>query len=224
MIHIEDWGEIPYQDAFDLQKKRVDEILQGKAKEQIVFCSHPPVVTLGRGTLPQDIFGWQGETVEVNRGGRATYHGPNQVIVYPLVYLGKSREEFSKKKIPPNDLHAYMRALEDSVIDVLKTFGIESAVAQPLKAQVGEEEQKEATGVWIGDKKIAALGIAVKSWVASHGVALNVWKDPDAFVGINPCGFRGDQVTTLEDILKRPVERPTIINSWAQALQMRLLA
>ncbi len=181
-------------------------------------------MTLGRGTLPEDIFGWSGETVEVNRGGRATYHGPSQLIMYPLIYLGKSNPQFAPKGIPPSDLHAYMRVLEESVIDVLAQFNVHSAVAQPLKTQVGEDAEKEATGVWIGDKKIAAVGIAVKGWVASHGVALNLWRDDRAFSGIHPCGFRGDQVTTLEDVIGKKVDRSQVLEKWFTAITRRLLS
>lgn len=179
-------------------------------------------MTLGRGTLPQDVFGWTGETVEVNRGGRATYHGPNQLIAYPHVYLGKPKPEYSAKRIPANDLHAYMRALEESVVDVLRELGVSDAETKPLKAQVGEAE-KEATGVWVGDKKIAAIGIAVKAWVASHGVALNLWHDPQAFRGIYPCGFRGDQVVSIEDIIGKKVSRERTRHLWFAALRNRLL-
>ena len=94
---VEDWGEIPYQEAFEKQKQYVEELIAGTREETIVFCSHPPVVTLGRGTKPDDVFAWQGETVEVNRGGRATYHGPNQVVMYPIVDLGGNTPNYIKK-------------------------------------------------------------------------------------------------------------------------------
>ncbi|MCB9073297.1 MAG: lipoyl(octanoyl) transferase LipB [Bdellovibrionaceae bacterium] len=212
-LPIVDWGFIPYKEAFDRQRELVDKILKGEEREQIIFCSHPPVVTLGRGTRDGDVFGWRGETVEVNRGGRATYHGPNQVIMYPLIYLGKPKVPFLPKKIPVNDLHAYMRVLELSVLDVLKHFGLEGRAQPPLR-QVGENEDKEATGVWINEKKIAAIGIGVKGWVTSHGVALNIWQDPEAFQGIYPCGFRVDQVISMEDLLHRKVSREEIVNLW----------
>lgn len=221
-LPIFDWGLIPYQEAFARQKKTVDEILSGASKEQIVFCSHPPVVTLGRGTRDGDLFGWTGEVVDVNRGGRATYHGPNQLVMYPMVYVGKADSKYSLKSIKETDLHAYMRALEASVIDVLAHFGIQ-AQAQPLQKQVGEDSEKEATGVWINDKKIAAIGIAVKAWITSHGVALNLWNDENAFKGIHPCGFRGDQVTTLEAVLGRKVERREVLDIWSTSIQKRLL-
>lgn len=219
---ITDWGSIPYPEAFQKQRDLVDQVIKGEAPEQIVFCTHPPVVTLGRGTRSGDVFGWTGETAEVNRGGRATYHGPNQLIMYPLVYVGKNQKNFLEKSFGANDLHAYMRTLEQSVIDVLVSYGVNSQ-SQPLQKQVGDDAEKEATGVWIGEQKIAAIGIAVKAWVTSHGVALNLWKDSQAFQGINPCGFRVDQVITLEDVLHRKVDRDDVIKLWTQSIQNRLL-
>lgn len=216
-----DWGLIPYLDAFDKQSVLVEAIRNGEAPEQIIFCSHPPVVTLGRGTLPGDVFGWRGETHSVNRGGRATYHGPNQLIMYPLIYIGRSKPGFVKKKIKENDLHAYMRALELSVSDVLENYKITSQ-RQSLQKQIGEDQEKEATGVWIDNKKIAAVGVSVKAWVTSHGVAFNLWNDSAAFEGINPCGFRRDQVTTLELVLGRKVPREEVLDLWAEAICERL--
>lgn len=221
-LEITDWGLVPYQEAFERQKQTVDGILSGELPEQIVFCTHPPVVTLGRGTLSTDVYGWRGETVTVNRGGRATYHGPSQLIMYPLIYLGKNSGQFVEKKIPVNDLHGYMRALELSVIDVLNALGIK-AQSQPLQQQLGETQEKEATGVWIDDKKIAAIGIAVKGWVSSHGVALNIHKDPNAFQGINPCGFRPHQVTSIEDQLQIKVGRKDVLALWQEAILRQLM-
>jgi lipoyl(octanoyl) transferase len=218
-----DWGLLPYQEAFDRQKQLVDKIIKNEEPEQIIFCSHPPVVTLGRGTQPGDVFGWSGETVEVNRGGRATYHGPNQVIAYPLVHVGKAQEHFADKKIPANDLHSYMRSLEKSVLDVLAQFDVH-AQAQSTQRQVGDVEDKEATGVWIENKKIAAIGIGVKAWVTSHGVALNIWSDEQAFKGILPCGFRAEQVTNLEVVLGRKVERSSIIQKWYSSIKENIFS
>ncbi|MCC6137055.1 MAG: lipoyl(octanoyl) transferase LipB [Bdellovibrionaceae bacterium] len=220
-IKIIDWGLISYQDAFERQKAIVDEILLGHAPEQIIFCTHPPVVTLGRGTMDGDIFNWTGETASVNRGGRATYHGPSQLIMYPLIYLGKTQSRFLPKVMPENDLHAYMRSLEQSVVEVLGAFQV-VAQARPLKKQVGETDEKEATGVWVDDKKIAAIGIAVKAWITSHGIALNLHHDPSAFQGINPCGFRGDQVTSIEDVLQKKINRSDVFSLWKKTIVKNL--
>lgn len=218
-LSIVDWGLISYQEAFDRQKLLVDQIISQQQPEHLIFCTHPEVLTLGRGTQPGDVFHWTGDVVEVNRGGRATYHGPNQIIAYPILYIGKDGQ--NSKKIPAQDLHAYMRALELSVVDVLKSYEIE-AETQPQKIQVGESTAKEATGVWIGDKKIAAIGIAAKSWVTSHGVAFNLYKEEQAYKGFYPCGFRGEQVTSLEEITGQRPSYDDIRALWSQSLVSRL--
>ena len=214
-LKITDWGLIPYQEAFARQQSLVDQIICGQQPEHLIFCRHPAVVTLGRGTQSGDVFDWHGDIVEVNRGGRATYHGPHQIVVYPLLYIGKDEKKL--KKIPEQDLHVYMRALESSVVDVLSTFGIETQV-QPQKIQVGETLPKEATGVWVGDQKIAAIGIAAKSWVTSHGVALNLFNESSAYKGFYPCGFRSEQVTSIEECSGVRPEYDQIKELWKAAL------
>lgn len=215
-VIIEDWGLIPYDKAFARQDEYVQKIINNEKKETLVFCTHPPVVTLGRGTKPGDVFAWSGETIEVNRGGRATYHGPSQVIMYPLISIDNAHERFLEKTIPPRDLHQYLRLLEDSVIHMLKEVGIESQ-GRSVQKQVGEELAEEATGVWIGDYKIASVGIAVKKWITSHGVALNVFDDPAAFVGMNPCGFKTQQMTSLQKITGEKWDAQQIRQMWAQS-------
>ena len=86
-VEVIDWGLVDYREAFSRQEKLVEQILKKETCEKIIVCSHPPVVTLGRGTKPGDVFAWSGEKIEVNRGGRATYHGPSQIILYPLIEL-----------------------------------------------------------------------------------------------------------------------------------------
>ncbi|MBY0315360.1 MAG: lipoyl(octanoyl) transferase LipB [Bdellovibrionales bacterium] len=194
-VALEDWGLIPYREAFELQKKYVDEISSGERLETLVFCSHPAIVTLGRGTQPGDLAGWTGDTIEVNRGGRATYHGPSQIVFYPLISVA----EGVAKKIKPRDLHGFFRELELAVVDALQDIGITSQ-GHSVQKQVGESNEQEATGVWIGSQKIAAIGIAVRKWIVSHGLALNFDDDPQAFQGILPCGFQPSQVTSVKKI------------------------
>jgi lipoyl(octanoyl) transferase len=201
---VENWGLIGYQEAFAKQQQYVDEILTGERGETLVFCHHPPVVTLGRGTREDDVFAWTGETVQVNRGGRATYHGPNQVVFYPLIDLGGNTGAFIAKAV--RSLHAYMRLLEDTVILTLKNYGVE-AQGHSLQIPVGELEPSEATGVWIGSQKIASIGIASKKWVTSHGVAVNLFKDEQAFQGIHPCGFQSQTMTSLQDHFSKRIKR-----------------
>ncbi len=161
------------------------------------------------------MFAWTGDTMEVNRGGRATYHGPSQIIAYPLISLGGPDDFYVDKKIPPRDLHQYMRALEQSVLLLLKDLGI-SSDGRSVQKQVGEEIPDEATGVWVGSQKIAAIGIAVKKWITSHGIALNVCNDPVAFQGLYPCGFQTSQVTNIEALLKTKPDTKKIQQQWCE--------
>jgi lipoyl(octanoyl) transferase len=201
---VEDWGLIPYAEAFEKQKIYVDELIRGERRETIVFCSHPPVVTLGRGTKEGDLFAWKGETIEVNRGGRATYHGPSQIVMYPIIDLGGNTPHYIKKKV--KSLHAYMRALEDAVIHTITDYEVK-AQGHTLQKQVGEDHEEEATGVWVNNQKIASIGIAVKKWVTYHGIAINIFKDEQAFKGINPCGFTTQTMTNLQELTSKRIKR-----------------
>ncbi len=189
---------IPYQDALARQLQYVDDISVGKRLDTIVFCSHPPVVTVGRATEASDILDWEGELVEVSRGGRATYHGPDQMVVYPILDLNKRGR----------DLHQHLRFLENIVSLVLKDYGIRGEV------------HSGATGVWVGDKKICSIGIAVKKWISYHGLSFAVDYNPEAYKGINPCGYSSDVMTNLETLLGRPVDRTEIIEKTKAAFRL----
>lgn len=196
-MHTEDWGLIPYKEALARQLEKVESVVAG-AEDTLIFCSHPPVVTLGRGSKPEDITSWQGETHEISRGGRATYHGPGQIVVYPIINLNIDR-----KKISTRDLHSYLRALEESIVLALKEFGL----AAEVRSVKLSENEPSLTGVWVKDsfgidKKIASIGIAVKKWVTYHGAALNLYTDAQAFSGIRPCGFTAETMTSIEYLLK----------------------
>lgn len=186
-MRVEDWGLIEYGLSSARQLERVDEIAEG-ADERLVICTHPPVVTLGRASTPEDIQGWTGATIESSRGGRATYHGPSQIIVYPMIDLRRTHSNVRER-----DVHSYLRALEQATVMALRQLGLENAESRT--ATMGE---LSLTGVWIGSKKIASIGIAVRKWVTYHGVAINILKDEQAFQGINPCGFSVGVMTSLE--------------------------
>src|SRR6185503_6105365 len=113
-MKIEDWGLVDYESAVERQLAAVDDVAAG-AEERIIFCTHPPVVTLGRGTTAEDMTGWSGSTVETSRGGRATYHGPNQIVIYPIIDLKRTRNG-----IPERDVHAYLRTLEIATVEFLQ--------------------------------------------------------------------------------------------------------
>lgn len=187
-MKFDDWGLVDYQTSFDRQLQLVAEIAAGKEEERVVFCTHPPVVTLGRSSDSKDLLGWSGSVVEINRGGRATYHGPSQIVLYPLLDLSRPRKFFASK-----DIGAYLRALESWVIEGLAQFEVKAQ-----RVEVSDPGDKSYTGVWVENRKIASIGIAVKKWVAHHGCALNLWEDPQAFSGINPCGFNKEVMTHLE--------------------------
>lgn len=177
----EDWGLIDYPTANQRQLQWVQRIAENPSEERIVFCRHPSLVSLGKATQATDVKSWQGPVFESQRGGRATYHGPQQLVIYPLLNL-KNRDR---------DLHQHLRRLENACLQLLWE-------QWQIKAEGG---RKDATGVWIGNKKLASLGIAVRHWVSYHGMAINLNHDPLAFTGISPCGFSTEQMTCLEEIL-----------------------
>ena len=196
-MKFEDWGLIDYSESFQRQLEAVQKIAQGEMEERVVFCSHPPVVTLGRSSDETDVQGWSGEVVPINRGGRATYHGPSQIVIYPLLNLTQSRSEFASK-----DIGAYLRFLEAWVIRALGELGI---LAERKEAGA-EDGDRSFTGVWVEDRKIASIGIAVKRWVSHHGCALNLRPDEKAFSGIQPCGFNRRVMTHVEAEAGRQVD------------------
>lgn len=194
---VQDWGLIDYNQALEKQLELVNEVAEKNIPGYLVFCTHPPVVTKGRSTKENDIFAWQGQVVEVSRGGRATYHGPSQIVIYPILNLKFARHGRKEKEIV-----GYLRALEDAIVLTLKEYGIE---AQGRSLQKKDNTEADETGVWVGNQKIASLGVAVKKWVTYHGAAINILKDPQAFLGINPCGFQSSVAVSLEEICKKPV-------------------
>ena len=206
MIEFIDLGLINYNEALLKQEELLKKKQDGDETDYIIFCSHPEVVTLGRSTkfTINEIKDWKGEVIETSRGGRATYHGPSQLVIYPIIDLKKNRSN-----LPAKDIHAYLRVLEEIIIDVLNLFGI------PSKQEVKPEGSSlEMTGVWVDGKKMAAIGIAVKKWISMHGIALNVQNDPKAFAGISPCGFTGDIVTSMEKVLSQKIDKNILKNEF----------
>ncbi len=194
---VEDWGLIDYEQALQKQTDYVEKVAADEAHEgYLIFCSHPQVVTTGRQTKDDDIFSWNGPIVEVSRGGRATYHGPSQVVVYPIVSLKRPRGDRG-----PQEVRGFIRSLESAIVTTLNNFGLK-AHGKTITANTSAENNLEDTGVWIGEKKVASIGIAVRRWVTYHGAAVNVLNDPTAFQGINPCGYKSDVMVSVENCLK----------------------
>ncbi len=188
-----DWGRTAYADAWRRQEELVAARNDGRAPDTLVFTEHDPVFTMGvrRGAEAHLLWG-EAELarrgialVTTNRGGDITYHGPGQVVGYPIVNLA-----------PRKDLHAYLRFLEDVMIASVGRFGL-TAGRNPGK-----------TGIWIERRKIAAIGVAVKKWTTFHGFALNVNTDLTPFTGIIPCGITAADgtVTSMRAELGRDVD------------------
>ena len=166
-------GVIEYGRALRLQKDLVQEVFSG-AEEALVLCEHSKILTLGRAYHSENIFisreelGLRGFAVEsVDRGGDVTLHAPGQLVVYPIMDL----------KRRGRDLSVYLQKMEQTCVDFLRDFGI-----------VASESQGKARGVWVGDKKIASIGIGVSRWVTYHGMAINITTDLNLFKVIRPCG------------------------------------
>jgi len=187
-----DLGCAAYEPTLRLQKRLVRRVRQASGERAyLVLVEHdPPVITLGRSTRGPHILAsderLRAEGVEVHqasRGGDVTYHGPGQVVGYPVLRLD----------LHGRDVRRYLRDLEEVLIRVLARFGVKGERAEGL------------TGVWVGGEKVAAIGVAVTRWVTYHGLALNVSTDPERFGLIVPCGIRGCDVTSLERLLGREV-------------------
>jgi len=174
-------GRVPYDDAWALQNKVADERRAGLVPDTLILLEHPHTYTIGRSGTRDHVFLNQAQMaargitcLEVDRGGDVTYHGPGQLVGYPILDLG-----------PKPDVGLYLRNLEGSLIDVLADFGITSA------------RMSGYTGVWIGDRKIAAIGIKVAQGVTTHGFALNVSTDLSLFTHILACGIPDKGVTSM---------------------------
>ena len=175
-------GRITFEDALALQDALVAERIAPGAEvppEVLLLLEHEPVYTIGRTPdkaslrnatqLPHPV-------VEINRGGQATYHGPGQLVGYPILRLSERGQ----------DLHLYLRELEEVLIETLSEYGVASRRREGL------------TGVWVGERKIASIGVGVRRWISMHGFALNVCGDLTPFPHITPCGIAGVEMTNLE--------------------------
>ena len=182
----------PYREALEAQRQLLERCLASGGRQNfLMLAEHPAVITVGRsadaGEVLADAAALKARGVDVvqtNRGGRVTFHGPGQLVAYPILDLTARGR----------DLHRYMRDLEGWLIRLLAAYGIKAA-ARP-----------QQTGVWAADAKIASIGIAVRRWVAYHGVALNVTTDLEFFRLIIPCGLRGVRMTSMAEALGRPVD------------------
>lgn len=178
-------GRVPYAEAVELQHSARQAIRDGQGPERFLLLEHPHVYTLGRNADRADVLAgaeWlraRGiEVAECNRGGQVTYHGPGQLVGYPVVDLNPDRR----------DIRRYVRDLQEVLIRTLAGYGVE---ARP-------GEQQALIGVWVGERKIASIGVHLSRWITTHGFALNVSTDLSYFGGIIPCGLDQVEMTSIE--------------------------
>ncbi len=187
-------GLRPYREVWELQRSLQQALMDRADEESLILCEHEPVITIGKSAkkenilCPVDELAAKGVDVfEIERGGDVTYHGPGQVVGYPILDLNRHRR----------DVHWYMRGLEEVLIRALERYEIRG------------ERLEGKTGVWVRDTgkypylKIASLGVRLSRWVTLHGFALNVKDCSSGFSLINPCGFRSDEMTCMEAVSGR---------------------
>jgi lipoyl(octanoyl) transferase len=196
-------GRVEFADALALQ----DDFVSRKQNDhslgdELLLLEHEPVYTIGRNPdqsslrgrahLPHPLF-------PINRGGQATYHGPGQLIGYPIIDLRRCGQ----------DLHRYLRWIEDLLIDLLSSYGVAATTRTGL------------TGVWIDDRKIASIGVGVRRWISMHGFALNVCGDLSPFDQITPCGIANVTMTSMEKELGRAIPLMDVADAATQVAQRR---
>lgn len=190
-------GRVPYREGVELQLAAREGVKRGTGPEHLLLLEHPPVYTLGRNAGAADIVAgpeWLAargiEVAESDRGGQVTYHGPGQLVGYPILNLSPDRR----------DVRRYVRDLQEVLIRTLADFGVR---AEPRDGQA-------YVGVWVGAEKIASIGVHLSRWVTTHGFALNVSTDLSVFAGIVPCGLSGVSMTSIERLTGRAPSLPEI--------------
>lgn len=194
-------GRIGYEDGLRLQEDQAAAILAGTAPDTIFLLEHEPVYTIGRlrdrsslreaVALPHPVF-------ETNRGGQATYHGPGQLVGYPILNLTQRGK----------DLHLHLRQLEDALIRACHHFDVTAGRRDGL------------TGVWVENRKLASIGVGVRKWISMHGFAINITKESlPPFFAITPCGIQGVTMSCLENEAARPITVAEAVEVIATELQ-----
>ena len=202
-LEVQDLGLVPYAEGLALQSDLVCRRRAGDIPDQLLLLQHPHVITLGTASSRAHIVADQSrlqelgiDLVDVGRGGDVTYHGPGQLVGYPILDLEPDRK----------DVHRYLRDLESVLVHTLGEMGIQG------------EPVPDLTGVWVDGRKIAAIGVRISSgWITSHGFALNVSNDLSFFETIVPCGIQDVSVTSVSQELGRPVGVPDILGIVSRA-------
>ncbi|MEB3286860.1 MAG: lipoyl(octanoyl) transferase LipB [Vampirovibrionales bacterium] len=205
-FQVQDFGMADYRLIWKRQKAWVDKRLKEEVPDAVLVGEHFPVITMGRGSHSENLLAPHIPTVAIERGGDVTYHGPGQIVAYPILQLPEGRR----------DLHQYLRLLEEAVIRTLLDFGIEGL------------RNPGYTGVWVKSKpleneqgdlrKICAIGVAVKRWVTYHGLSLNVDCDLSAYAQINPCGLESTIMTRMSDLISTPIHPQEVKTTLSKVL------
>lgn len=207
-LQVLDLGQVAYSKAYEVQKDIVEAVIEGRASSTIICCEHFPVITYGRRAHKDNILASQKQLAEAgveisfaDRGGDVTFHGPGQIVIYPVIDL----------RLYGKDLHAYIRTLEKAVIRVLRD-----------EYTLNAYRHEGFTGVWVGPYKVASIGIGVRRWVTYHGLSINVKTDKKFFKMIRSCGL-DMPVTSLssffrDELISTKRVKESIIKSLAEAL------
>jgi len=190
MCEIWDLGIVEYREAWELQRRLHHQKAEGNIPDLLLLLEHPPTITIGRSGSLDNVLISSKQMVQagiplffIDRGGDVTYHGPGQLVGYPILDL---REQ-------GGDLHLYVRNLEEVMIRTLRDFSIEA------------DSDQSHPGVWVKGEEIGAVGLSVKKWVSMHGFALNVNTDLDHFAFIHPCGFSDKRATSMSKVIGRKI-------------------
>jgi lipoyl(octanoyl) transferase len=207
---VRDLGHLSYEKALEIQRQTLEEVAAG-VPDTLLLVEHDPILTLGANFHPDNLLftpdQYKEKGIQVtttDRGGDVTFHGPNQLVAYPIFDLNRHGR----------DLHKWLRGLEEATILTLKHFNLEGYRYPPH------------TGVWVNGKKICAIGIKVKRWVSMHGIALNCNNDLTPFNLIIPCGIKGHTVTSLTEELGREVTteevKPLLVKAFEAVFSLDL--
>jgi lipoate-protein ligase B len=199
-----DLGLREFSQVWELQRKLIETRTKGQIPDTLILVEHPHVFTVGKavpGEIPPQVDGVP--VFRIERGGQWTYHGPGQLVGYPILDLNERKR----------DIHAFLTGIEETLIHAIGEFGIVG----------GRGEQ---TGVWVGGKKIASIGAAIRNWISFHGFALNVNTDLNYFYKINPCGFSGSTITSMQALLGSEVDfnraKSEVRNQFEKIFDLRL--
>lgn len=183
IIDIIDLGLKDYKETLDIQYDLIEKRKKNLINDTLLFVEHPHVITAGRKTVESNILDKSLPVFHIERGGDVTYHGPGQLVGYPIIDINKNK-----------DINLFLRNIEQIIIDSLEKFNIKAG------------RKEKYTGVWVNEKKIASIGIAFKNWISYHGFALNISTDINYFFKINPCGLESSVMTSMELLLEKKVD------------------